>query len=136
MANRRSGGPNARLSRGRSRAPSSSRDRSSAGVSSEVGWRENPANRHAMVLTSLTSRRSIIGSLVTIEAEPITISEVEADEIRELLPQLGSPRQAERHMARARLRRIRYPSTDAPTLADFERLVDDGAIVIDRSGRA
>ena len=39
-------------------------------------------------------------------------------------------------MAGARLRRIRYPSVDAPTLADFERLVDSGNIVVDRSGRA
>lgn len=73
---------------------------------------------------------------MAIEAEPLTISEVEAGEIRELIPQLGAARQADHHIAQARLRRIGYPSVDAPTLADFERLVDNGAIVVDRSGRA
>lgn len=70
------------------------------------------------------------------QEQPLTISEVEASEIRELLAQLDAHRTADRHMARARLRRLRYPSADAPTSVDFERLVQDGAIVVDRSGRA
>jgi len=39
-------------------------------------------------------------------------------------------------MARARLRRIGYPLAAAPTVTDFEALVDAGEIVIDESGRA
>jgi hypothetical protein len=68
--------------------------------------------------------------------EPLSVSSVEADEIRTLLPRLNDVRRAERHMARARLRRIGYPSATAPSVADFDALVGAGEILIDQTGRA
>lgn len=73
---------------------------------------------------------------MAVSDEPLTISEIEAAEVRELLPRLEAARRADRHMARARLRRIGYPSRGAPSLADFERLVSERAIIVDRTGRA
>jgi hypothetical protein len=69
-------------------------------------------------------------------SSPLTISHLEAAEIRELLPTVDASRRADQHMARARLRRIGYPLGDAPSDADFNALIESGEVVVDETGRA
>jgi hypothetical protein len=66
----------------------------------------------------------------------LVLSEAEAEEVRILLPQVDAPRRADQHMARARLRRLRYPTAASPTVADFEALLDSGEIQVDQTGLA
>src|SRR5579875_88008 len=66
----------------------------------------------------------------------LTLSEAEAAEIPALLPRVDAPRPADRHMARARLRRLHYPLESAPAVSDFAVLVGSGEIRVDLTGRA